>query len=269
MSASGTPASVAALDALIDLIRTLRSPAGCPWDRQQTPQSIATYLVEEVYELVDAVDRGKPDQVLEELGDVLFQVLFVAELYAEKQHFEVGEVIAKNVEKMRRRHPHVFGEARDLSTEQIRRRWHEIKEQEKEAHPEASALDSVPRQLPPLMRAYRICERAAHSGLERIGLAALLPDLETCGRRLQQAVSAGQNERAAPLLGELLFAAAQTARIARIHPDTVLKREVDQFERRFRALETAAAAEGKTLTSLTKPELRRLWATVIAAEVGT
>jgi MazG family protein len=258
-----------ALESMIELIRTLRGPDGCPWDRKQTPRSIANYLVEEVYELVDAIDRQNAEQVLEELGDVLFQVHFIAEMYSEMQGFYLDAVIRRNVEKMRRRHPHVFGDAGDLTSEQVRQRWHEIKQAEKKDRPDRSALDSVPRQLPPLTRAYRICERAARCGVDWIEPGGELPDLEQTGRRLQQALSAGDRDRAMPLLGAMLLAAVQAARRARIHPDTVLKQEVDRFERRFRALEDLAAADGKTLNSYTKLDLQRLWTQVATAEEGT
>jgi MazG family protein len=258
-----------ALETMIELIRTLRGPEGCPWDRKQTPRTIANYLVEEVYELVDAIDRQNVEQVLEELGDVLFQVHFIAEMYSEMQGFDLEAVIRRNVEKMRRRHPHVFGDAGDLTSEQVRQRWHEIKQTEKKDRPDHSALDSVPRQLPPLTRAYRICERAARYGVDWIELGGEPPDLEQTGRRFQQAVSEGDSDRATPPLGEMLLAAVQSARMAGIHPDAALKQEVDRFERRFRSLEDVAAAEGKTLNSYTKSELQRLWSTAAAAKEGT
>ncbi|HHP7233924.1 MAG TPA: nucleoside triphosphate pyrophosphohydrolase [Desulfobacterales bacterium] len=269
MSVPAKSSPIPALETMIELIRTLRGPDGCPWDRKQTPRTIANYLVEEVYELVDAIDRQNAEQVLEELGDVLFQVHFIAEMYSEMQGFDLEAVIRKNVEKMRRRHPHVFGDAGDLTSEQVRQRWHEIKQTEKKDRPDRSALDSVPRQLPPLTRAHRICERAARYGVDWADGGGEPPDLEQTGRRFHQAVSAGDSDRAEPLLGAMLLAAVQAAHPARIHPDTALKQEVDRFERRFRALEDLAAAEGKTLNSYTKSELQRLWSKVATAEEGT
>lgn len=262
MSVPAKSSSIPALETMIELIRTLRGPEGCPWDRKQTPRSIANYLVEEVYELVDAIDRQNAEEVLEELGDVLFQVHFIAEMYSEMQGFDLDAVIRKNVEKMRRRHPHVFGDAGDLTSDQVRQRWHEIKQTEKKDRPDRSALDSVPRQLPPLTRAYRICERAARCGVDWIEPDGEPPDLEQTGRRLQQAVSAGDRDRAMPLLGEMLLAAVQAARRARIHPDTALKTEVDRFERRFRAMESWAAEKGTTLESCSRAALQRFWSTL-------
>lgn len=266
MNAAGNSSAAAALAALIELIRTLRSPSGCPWDRKQTPRTIVNYLVEEVYELVDAIDQEEADQVLEELGDVLFQVVFIAEMYSERRCFSVDEVIRRNVAKMRRRHPHVFENAGGLSPEQVRQRWHQIKSQEKKAHPATSALDSVPRQLPSLMRAYRICERVARSGVDRLDLSDILSELEKCGRQFQQAVFAKESDRVLSLLGQVLFATVRAARIAGIHPDTALKSEVDKYERRFRMLETMVAAEGKSLDSCSQSELQRLWNETAAAD---
>jgi len=267
MSLADRPADAAALGSMIALIRTLRSPSGCPWDRQQTPRTIVNYLVEEVYELIDAIDRQKPTQVREELGDVLFQVLFIAEMYAETHSFDLEEVIRSNVAKMRRRHPHVFGESQDLSNEQIRQRWHEIKKQEKTAAGEdGSLMDSIPRQLPPLMRAYRICERVARSGVERRDLAEVLTDLEHNGRQFQRALSAEQTDRAMSQLGKILLTAVQAARIARMHPETALKKELDAFEGRFRKLEAMLSAEGKSLESCSQSDLQRRWENICSAE---
>jgi len=266
MSTPEKPAADPALETMIDLIRKLRSPSGCPWDRKQTPRSIVNYLVEEVYELVDAIDQHDDSQVLEELGDVLFQVLFIAEMYAESRRFELDAVIRRNVEKMRHRHPHVFGDAQDLTPEEIRRLWHEIKKKEKPGPRNGSALDSIPRQLPALTRAYRMCERVARTGIDRLDLAEVLPVLEYGGRQFQQAASSGQTDRAMSLLGAMLFATVQAARIARIHPDTALKKEVDKFERRFRRLETGLAAEGKLLDSCSETELQRRWRNIAADE---
>ena len=251
---------------LIRLIETLRGKNGCPWDRKQTPESLSVYLVEEVYELVDAIASGNADAVCEELGDVLFQVLFVARLFEETGQFTLADTAEKIAEKMVRRHPHVFGSEHVDSTDDIRIRWHEIKKTEKAHAPMGSVLDSVPTKLPALMRAYRVSERAARTGFDWSAVAGVVrkaeEEWEEFNSELRSADADPDDatmDRAALEFGDVLFTLVNVARLARIHPETALTRATRKFEKRFRHMEQKLAAAGRDLESATREELDRLW----------
>ena len=154
----------ASFEGLKHLIATLRGENGCPWDRKQTPTTLSIYLVEEMYELVEAINADDTHAIAEELGDVLFQLLFVAQLYAEARRFSLEQVLEKIIDKMIHRHPHVFGSEKAETAGQVKQRWQQIKQQEKGSN--RSLLDSVPNSLAALMRAYRISERAVTTGFD-------------------------------------------------------------------------------------------------------
>jgi MazG family protein len=166
------------IDAIIDLIETLRGENGCPWDKKQTPQTILAYLLEETYELMDAVESGDPAEVCGELGDVLFHIFFLVSLFREMGHFDIKDIVNSNVKKMIHRHPHVFGDDDVDSADEVRKRWYKIKMEEKNASPEDSILDSIPSSLPALMRAYRISERAARTGFDWDDLSGVMKKVE-------------------------------------------------------------------------------------------
>ena len=151
---------------LIRLIEHLRGEDGCPWVRKQTPQTLAIYLIEEVYELVEAIQSGNPEAVREELGDVMFLLFFLASINQGQGHFDIQEAVIANTRKMRNRHPHVFGDTTVKSAEEVRQNWHQIKATEKNSQNDTSLLDSIPKKLPALMRAYRMSERAARTGFD-------------------------------------------------------------------------------------------------------
>lgn len=253
----------------MQLIETLRGENGCPWDKQQTPGSLAIYLIEEVFELVDAIESGDDGAVCEELGDVLFQVLFVAHLYREQGAFDIEDAAGMITEKMVRRHPHVFGNETARNTGEIRMRWHEIKKQEKRENGHErtrSVLDSVPAKLPALMRAYRISERAARTGFdwEDIGGVIRKAEEEWGEFNSELAGASGDrehHERSVLELGDVLFTLINVARFAGIHPETALNRSTRKFEKRFRSMERSVSEGGRELESLSRDELDRLWET--------
>ena len=154
------------LDELVRLVETLRGKQGCPWDKKQTPQSVSVYLIEEVFELADAIQTGNPEQIREELGDVLFHIVFIARMFQECGGFDISDVAQTITEKMIRRHPHVFGEKTVNSSAEVIENWHKIKLNEEKSSQNQSLIDSVPVQLPALIRAYRISDRAARSGFD-------------------------------------------------------------------------------------------------------
>ena len=263
---TGWPASV---DGLRRLIARLRGENGCPWDRKQTPSSLSVYAVEEMYELTDAIISGNSEAILEELGDVLFQILFISHLFEELEHFTFDQVLESIIAKMIHRHPHVFGSEKAKTSSQVKQRWREIKQQEKgTAH---SILDSIPATLPALMRAYRVSERAAGTGFDWDSLQGVLHQAEQewvefkaeIGRA---AASETEKENAAMEMGDILFTLVNVARIAGIHPETALSRSTRKFIGRFQHMEAMAAEKHTHLDALQRDEMERLWQAAKSAE---
>jgi MazG family protein len=243
---------------LIRLIETLRGESGCPWDKEQTPETLEVYLVEEVYELLDAIESGNPQEVCEELGDVLFQIFFMAELYKEMKHFDIYDAVRANIEKMIRRHPHVFGNVKTGNTDEIRERWHKIKMREKNKSSKASVLDSVPAKLPALMRAYRISERAARTGFDWNNISSVMEKVEEELLEFKSALPHKKDEISMEF-GDILFTLVNVARFARIHPETSLTGAIKKFEKRFKYMEKALLKKQNKIENLTHDEMKLLW----------
>lgn len=252
------------LEALFHLIATLRGENGCPWDRKQTPGSMAGYLAEEVFELIDAIEKDDAEAVADEMGDVLFQVFFIAALYQEAGRLDLATVLARNVAKMVGRHPHVFGDAKADNPEAVRVQWEQIKRREKTAGDDPSVLGDVPAGLPPLLRAWRVSQKAVAVGFEWDDLAAVMAQAEDEWGEFQAELAAAATEGAgrdkvALEFGDLLFTLVNVARRAGIHPETSLTAAIQKFEARFRHMEDAVAAAGGRLDQVPRPEMERLW----------
>ena len=252
------------INSIIELIERLRSENGCPWDREQTPKTLSVYLIEEVYELVDAIESKDPDGVCEELGDVLFHILFLSGLFREMGHFDIKDVVDLNVEKMTRRHPHVFGNERVDSVEEVRARWHQIKKQEKRLAKEASILDSVPAGFPALMRAYRISERAAKTGFDWNDIPDVMQKVEEEWSELKaelerENLDPTDQDVLALEFGDVLFTLVNVARFAHIHPETALRNSTKKFESRFKYMEKLIAESRRNIESVSQEEKEELW----------
>lgn len=261
------------LAAMVRLVDTLRGENGCPWDRKQTPQSLSVYLIEEVFELVEAIATGNRRAICEEFGDVLFQIVFLARLLQAEGKFDLEEVVDRNTEKMVRRHPHVFGNATVTDSAEVRKQWRRIKQKEAHPAPRASILDGVPSGLPALMRAYRVSERAAGSGFDWEDLGGVMRKVEEEWEEFKSAVGEGHappetREAVAMEFGDLIFTLVNVARFARIHPETALADATEKFSRRFRQMEARLKATGRSLESTGRTELDRLWRQAKAATAG-
>lgn len=249
---------------IIELIEILRGENGCPWDRKQTPKTIAVYLIEEIYELVDAIESGDPGDVCEELGDVLFHILFIAGLFREMGHFSIKDVVDLNVKKMTRRHPHIFGNERVDSVEDVRERWHQIKMEEKSLAKKASVLDSVPTGLPALMRAYRLSERAAKTGFDWNDIFGVMQKVEEEWSELkamlerENHVSKDQDLLALEF-GDVLFTLVNVGRFANINPETALRNSTKKFEKRFKYMEKLITESRRSIVSVSQGEMDELW----------
>ena len=250
------------------VIETLRGKEGCPWDRKQTPGTLSVYLIEEMYELVDAIASGDPGAVLEELGDVLFQIVFIAVLFEETGDFGIQDVVAANIEKMIRRHPHVYGNEKLDTSEQVRQRWHQIKAMEKKRDDRASLLDSVPDKLPALMKAYRISERAARTGFDWDDMQGVTDKVEEEWSEFKEALGAhaetdspdnDDRRDMAMEFGDLLFTLTNVARFAHIHPETSLNDAIWKFKKRFNYMETVLRQKGSSMDAASRREMDHLW----------
>jgi MazG family protein len=248
---------------LVSVMSRLRAPDGCPWDREQTLESLRAYIVEEAYELVDAVTRGDSPDIREECGDVLLQVVFVAQIASEMGLFSVEDVIRGLVDKLVRRHPHVFGDVHADSSGEVLRNWEQIKTEEKEnkKKKDTSLLAGVPEGMPPLAKAYRIQGKAAHVGFDwpKGALSPLYGKVEEEMNELREAAEDGVPEKIEDEMGDLLFAAVNLARHLGVNPDSALGRANRKFAGRFRRVERYVAEEARPWSEYTLEELDRLW----------
>lgn len=247
---------------LLKIIKTLRGENGCAWDKQQTPKTMSIYLKEEVHELIDAINSGEPAAVLEELGDLLFLIFFVTDLFEETGHFDISQVADENRKKMIKRHPHVFDTIKEDNIENIKKRWHKIKMKEKNHAVSDSILDSIPSSLPALMRAYRISDRAAKTGFDWDNISGVIEKVNEEFEEFKFELfnnTDKNNNKSAMEFGDILFTMVNVARFANIHPETALTESIHKFEKRFKYMEKTVNKKGVTLESLTRTEMDTLW----------
>jgi nucleoside triphosphate diphosphatase len=247
---------------LLEIMARLRDrERGCPWDVEQTFATIAPYTVEEAYEVADAIERDDMGALRDELGDLLLQVVFHAQMAREAGHFAFGDVVESICDKLVRRHPHVFGEARIDGAAAQTRAWEDVKQREREASGDASALAGIARGLPEWLRAVKLQQRAARVGFD-------WPDADPVFDKLHEELDEVRAELAAPErdmarledeIGDVLFVCANLARHAKVDPGAALRRANAKFERRFRRMEALAAGRGTTLAGLTLQQQDALW----------
>ena len=260
----------ARLDRLVAIMRTLRSPEGCPWDREQTLASLRPFVIEEAYEVVDAIDREDLPALCDELGDLVFEAVFLAQLCAEDGHFTLADALEAAAAKLIRRHPHVFGgdaEPRALSSDDVKRRWEQIKAGERGAAGESPGLlGGIPPALPALLRAYRIGRRAATVGFDWDRPAAVLDKVREELAEVEAAVQDGRADAVEEELGDLLFAVANLARHLGVEPEGALGAANGKFSRRFTALEQHFLGAGRPLRDVPAGEMDRAWDRIKQAE---
>ena len=247
------------IQALIALIESLRGEHGCPWDKRQTSRTMLIYLIEEIYELADAIESNQAEAVCEELGDVLFHVFFITRLFQEKGEFSIYDVARKITEKMIRRHPHVFGSVRVNTTDEVRQNWHQIKQAEKKPVKGESVTDSVPKNLPALMRAFQLGERTARHGFDPLDRESAMNKLESEFKQLKQAMKHQEADQISDEFGRLLFSLVNLARLLKIHPETTLSAAAKAFEKRFRKMEQKVSESGQKIDSFSRAELHKFW----------
>lgn len=252
---------------LLALMARLRGPGGCPWDREQTRESLKPYLIEEAYEVLEAIEAGDAVHLEEELGDLLFQVVFHAQLARERQEFDMAALLERLVEKMVRRHPHVFGDASVGTPEEALSQWEAIKRGEAaEAGHRRSAIAGVPRALPSLLRAQRLQSKAARVNFDWPDAGAAWEKVEEEMQEARQALASGDRERLGEELGDLLFSVVNVARLSGMDAEEALRTAIEKFQRRFADMEADLIAQGKSVGKAAQAEMEQSWEAAKAAE---
>jgi MazG family protein len=269
MSGNGKDAAGERFDRLVEIMTTLRGPNGCPWDKQQDFSSLKPMLVEEVYEVLEAIDNQDYDGLAEELGDLLLHVIFHAQLGKEASQFDINTVIEKISDKLVRRHPHVFGNESVSTPEEVIKNWEAIKAEEKaeklkhRTPEQRSLLEGIPNKLPAIHEAHQISSRAARVGFDWPDIEGIFDKLQEETLELKEVISAGGDERRRERLedeiGDMLFVIVNIARYLKIDSESALKRANRKFKARFRYMEAELAKQGKSLEETPLEEMEALW----------
>jgi MazG family protein len=265
-----TPSVGAKFERLVEIMRRLRAPDGCPWDREQTPASLRPFVLEETYEVLEAIESGSPAQLREELGDFLFEAVFLAQMSEEAGDFSVGDAIDAICDKLVRRHPHVFQRTETdtpLTSDQVIEKWETLKAREREAaglpaKKQKTTLGGVPKTLPALLRAYEISSRAAAVGFDWAKADDVLDKIEEEVAEVRQEVESGATghlSRAEDEMGDLLFAISNLSRKLGVEPEAALRRANEKFTARFDAVERALISRGRSLNEATLDEMEEEW----------
>jgi len=253
------------IDRLIEVVARLRGEGGCPWDREQTLETLKQYLIEESYEVLDAIDSGDSERHKEELGDVLLQIVLHSQISREKGGFDFQAVADRIADKLIRRHPHVFGDVKVSNSEQVLANWEVIKAAEKKDG-KGSMLEGIPRQLPALQKAQRIQSRAARFGFDWSRIEDVLGKVEEELAETRQAISSGNKGEIEGEIGDLLFAVVNLSRFREIVAEHALERTISKFTKRFQEVERRVRQEGKELKDCSLAEMDKHWEAIKAEE---
>ena len=246
---------------LVEIMARLRGEGGCPWDREQTPETIKPYLIEETYEVLEAIDEQDPEKLKEELGDLMLQVVFHARMAEETGAFAIGDVLAAINDKLVRRHPHVFGDRKAETAQEVLFNWEQIKQTERRREKgQASLLDGVPREMPALLRAHRLQEKASRVGFDWKEAQEVFRKVEEELAELRAAMEGQAADRVEAELGDLLFALVNLSRFLAVNPEEALRKTIARFIARFRYIEEELARRGRSLRQATLEEMDALWA---------
>ena len=271
----------ACFERLVKLQARLRAPNGCPWDVEQTHLTLRTYLIEEAYEVLEALESGNDAKFAEELGDLLLQVVFHAQIATEEKRFTAADVVREIHQKMVRRHAHVFGEKRAKDATEVLKNWEQIKAEERRAQKSqpgtgenetaqqqpASLLDGIPHTLPAVMQGYQLTRRASRIGFDWADVEGVIAKLQEELSELSAARTLQSSQQIEDELGDVLFAAVNLARFLKVDPEIALKRTNAKFTSRFREMERLARASGRALADVPRSEMELLWERAKAAEV--
>ena len=259
MAVSFIPKDKYTMEDLLEIMHLLRSPDGCPWDREQTHESIRSNLLEETHEAIEAINNGDMELLKEELGDVLLQIVFHSCMAEETSSFDYGDVVDGICKKLVVRHPHVFGDVSADNTEQVLQNWDAIKRRSKGGKTQSELLGSLPRSLPSLMRAGKVQNRAKRVGFDWPDISGALEALDSEREELAQAIASGDAQQIEQELGDLLFSAVNVSRFVDCDAEQALTVATDKFIKRFSIVEKLAGEQGLSMTSASLDELDALW----------
>lgn len=261
---------------LVKILEQLRGEGGCPWDREQTRESLKPFLVEEAYEVLEAIEEANPIKLKEELGDLLLQIVFHCQIAKEQKEFDAEEVVSASIEKIIRRHPHVFGHKEEIMTAQeVLEQWEDLKRQERGSDStsggETSLLDGLPKALPALLQAHRVQERVSRVGFYfglagEEGIREVLAKIREELAELEEAIRQNEIDRVRQELGDLLFSQVNLARLAKIDPEGALRETTYRFIDRFKEMNRIAMGQGRSFKQLTLNEMNVLWEQAKQAE---
>ncbi len=247
-------------DELVQVMKTLHGPGGCPWDREQTHLSLKPYLIEEAYEACEAIDSGSDEHIAEELGDVLLQVVFHAQIASSEGRFTIDDVVRGIIEKLKRRHPHVFADTTVDGADDVVKNWEQIKRKEKrEKKKNGSVLDGLPKDLPALIKARRIQEKVSRIGFDWDQTDLVMQKIDEELNELKEASRKNDVAAIEEELGDLLFSVANLARFVSVCPEDALRKTIDKFQRRFMYIERELPKRGKKLGEASLEEMDDLW----------
>lgn len=244
---------------LVEIMRVLRSEGGCPWDIKQTHESIKKNLIEETYETIEAINKNDPDMLREELGDVLMQVVFHSQIESEKGVFDIDDVADENCKKLIERHPHVFGEVNVNSVDDVLTNWDAIKRKTKGQKSTTQAIDSIPCELPALMRATKVQSKASKAGFDWSEVSGALDKLSEEIAELKEAIASGERDNINEELGDVLFSAVNVSRFVDIDAEESLTDSTDKFVARFKTVEKLAEERGIDMKTSDLQTLDKLW----------
>lgn len=245
------------LKKLIAIMEKLRSDKGCPWDKKQTRESLKPYIIEEAYELIEAIEEDDPEKIKEELGDLLFQIIFQCQLARENKEFEMSDVLEKIVKKMVIRHPHVFGDTKCKTPEEVVEQWEALKKQEGKLR--NSVLEGVPKSMPSLLRAYRLQKRAAKVGFDWEKVEDVLKKVDEEINELKNAIKSGKRQEIEDELGDIIFMLVNLSRFIGVNPEDAHRKTISKFIHRFRYIEMKAAEQRRKISDMTLLEMDKLW----------
>ena len=255
------------LEELVDLMATLRGPGGCPWDREQKLDDLKPFIIEEAYEVVDAIDRADPEALREEVGDLILEAAFVSQIATEQGWFDIFDSVTAVHEKLVRRHPHVFADVKADTADAVVTNWERLKNAERTKE-NKSLLEGVPQSLPALLKASRLTEKASRVGFDWNKSEDVLPKIEEELDELRVALSAGDSSAIEEELGDLLFTIANLSRKLGVNAEEALQHSNQKFTRRFQWMENAVRGRSQTMDQLSLHELDALWEKAKASESG-
>ena len=247
------------LPKLVAIMQRLRGPKGCPWDKEQSMESLIPFIVEEAYEVIGAIDAKSPEMLKEELGDLLFQIIFMCQLAREKGDFDIEDVMALSAEKMIRRHPHVFGKTKAKTSKDVLKHWSRIKKEEKDGKKRKGYLSDIPEHLPALLKAHKVTEKAAEAGFDWSDIKEVFEKVEEEIAEFKAELKKGNIQRMEAEFGDLIFALVNVGRFIEINPEEALRKTIARFITRFHYIEDKLIKKGKALHNASIEEMENFW----------